>query len=298
MQGVILAAGDGTRLAPLTLAYPKPLVRVLDHPLLDYTLEAFVAADIRDLVLVVGYKEEQIRSWVGDGHRYGARVTYVSNPDYELENALSLYAARAATAERAFVLAMADHMISPAILRALCALDAPQNTLCIDRRACRAPQLDDATRVWVDSNDCIHRIGKGLTPWNAIDTGVFLFTPAIFAAIDAVRASGNANPDISQSVTWLIEQGAGLRACDVSGAWWTDVDTLGDLRNVEAELSGWKKPMPESTGEVCDGRRICVALHQPSFLTSAGELAGVYAGDAESGDRREFWSGFGRGGGV
>lgn len=236
MQGVILAAGDGTRLAPLTLHYPKPLVRVLGQPLLDYTLDAFVAAGICDLILVVGYKEEQIRNWVGDGQRYGARVTYVSNPDYELENAISLYAARVAVASQLFVLAMADHMISADILRTLLARSPQTDTLCVDRLAHRAPQLDDATRVWVDRRGSIRRIGKGLVRWNAVDTGVFLFTSAIFDAIDALRALGNQNPSISQSVTWLIEHGSGLRACDISGAWWTDVDTWEDLQDVEAEL--------------------------------------------------------------
>jgi choline kinase len=294
MQGVILAAGDGTRLAPFTLTHPKPLVRVLGRPLLDYTMDAFVAAGIRDLVLIVGYKEEQIRRWVGDGSRYSAGVIYVSNPDYGLENATSLYAARAAVAGHAFVLAMADHMISADILRTLLARDAPGDTLCIDRCAHRAPQLNDATRVWVDSRGYIRRIGKGLTGWNAVDTGVFLFTSAIFDAIDAVRASGNWNPNISQSVTWLIEHGSGLRACDVSGAWWTDVDTFEDLQNVEAELSSWA----EQPCEVSDGRRLGVALHQSPFLAPVGGLACAYACDAESGDSREFCSGFGSGGSI
>lgn len=252
MQGVILAAGDGTRLAPLTLVSPKPLVRVLGRPLIDYTLDAFCAADIRDLVLVVGYKAEQIRNWVCDGRRYGVHITYVSNPDYELENAHSLYAARQAVAGKPFVLAMADHMISADILQILLACPRQANTLCVDRRATRAPQLDDATRVWVDPQCHIRRIGKGLTRWNAVDTGVFYFTSTIFDAIDAVRAAGNPNPSISQSVTWLIEHGDGLHACDVSGVWWTDVDTLEDLRNVEADLrtqtnSAWMMNYPMET---------------------------------------------------
>ncbi len=284
MQGVILAAGDGTRLAPLTLAHPKPLVHVLGRPLLDYTIDAFVAAGVRDLVLVVGYKEKQIRNWVGNGWQHGARVTYVSNPDYELENATSLYAARNAVAGHSFVLAMADHMISPEILRALLVCEARQDTLCVDRRACRAPQLDDATRVSVDSNGYIRHIGKELTRWNAVDTGVFLFTPTIFDAIDAVRTAGNLNPNISQSVTWLIERSGGLRACDVSGAWWTDVDTLGDLQDVETELSnGENQPR-----EVYDGRRFCVALHQSAFFSPLGGLANAHTGDTESGDCCEF----------
>jgi len=241
MQGVILAAGDGTRLAPLTLHSPKPLVRALGRPLLDYTLEAFVAAGIRDLILVVGYKEECIRRWVADGRRYNARVTYVSNSDYELENATSLYASRHAIAVDSFVLAMADHMISPEILRTLLACDTRKDTLCVDYHACFMPQLDDATRAYVDAHGYIHCLGKDLVRWNAVDTGVFLFTPAIFDAVEAVRASGNSNPNISQSATWLIEHGDGLRACDVSGMWWTDVDTLEDLRDVEAKLSNGEK---------------------------------------------------------
>jgi choline kinase len=234
---VILAAGDGTRLAPLTSHCPKPLIRVLDRPLLDYTLASFVASGIRDLIIVVGYRAEEIRAWVGDGQRYGARVSYVFNPDYERENALSLRAAQVAVGEQPFVLSMADNLTSADILRTLLRRRVCADTLCVDRRARYAPQLNDATRVWVNRRGAITRIGKGLTRWNAVDTGVFFFTPRIFEAIDALQAAGNSNPNISQSVTRLIEAGEGLHACDVSGLWWTDVDTLEDLRNVEAELA-------------------------------------------------------------
>jgi len=237
MKGVILAAGDGTRLAPLTLDRPKPLVPVLGRPLLDYTLDAFVAMGITDLVLVVGYREEMIRQWVGDGRRYDAQVTYVSNPDYELENAISLYTARVAVPDQSFILAMADHMISPQILAHLLAMGDDHDTLCIDRLAQASPQVNDATRVWVATGQggvgFITRIGKGIEPWNAVDVGVFLFTPAIFAAIEDLLRAGQGSPNISQSVTRLIESGHGLRACDVSGAFWMDVDTLEDLRYVE-----------------------------------------------------------------
>jgi choline kinase len=238
MKGVILAAGDGTRLAPLTLDRPKPLVPILGRPLLDYTLDAFVAVGITELVLVVGYKEEMIRAWVGDGRRYGAQVTCVSNPDYELENAISLYVAREAVPDQSFILSMADHLISPQILRALLATQDGHDTLCVDCQAHAPPQVNDATKVWVNEAGFITRIGKGIEPWNAVDVGVFLFTPAIFAAIEEIIRAGRKSPNISQSVTQLIESGAGLRACDVSGAFWMDVDTLEDLRYVEQVLCG------------------------------------------------------------
>ncbi len=256
MKGVILAAGDGTRLVPLTLNCPKPLVPILGRPLLDYTIEAFVEAGVRELVLVIGYKGEMIRRYVGDGSRYGVSVEYAFNPDYQLGNALSVYAAQGVVGDEPFLLAMADHMISPRILKALLAMEGKHDTLCVDRRAHAPPQVNDATRVWVVTSrhatpwprhdftqkgvtacqgeaGFILRIGKGIEPWNAIDTGVFLFTPRIFAAISHLPRAGDEGCGISDAVTWLIEKGHGMCACDVSGAFWMDVDTLDDLRYVE-----------------------------------------------------------------
>lgn len=233
MKGVILAAGDGTRLVPLTLNCPKPLLPVLGRPLLDYTIEAFVEAGIRELVLVIGYKAEMIGRYVGDGSRYGASVEYAFNPDYQLGNALSVYAAQEVVGDEPFLLAMADHMISPHILEAVLAAQDGHDTLCVDRQAHAPPQVNDATKVWVDKRGFITRIGKRIEPWNAIDTGVFLFTPHIFAAISHLPRAGDEGCGISDAVTWLIEKGHGMRACDVSGAFWMDVDTLDDLRYVE-----------------------------------------------------------------
>ena len=236
MKGVILAAGDGTRLVPLTLNCPKLLLTVSGRPLLDYTIEAFVEAGIRELVLVIGYKSEMIKQHVGDGSRYGARVEYVFNPYYILGNALSVYSAHENVGEEHFILAMADHMICPHILEVLLAERDGLDTLCVDRQAQAPPQVKDATRVWVNDKGFIVRIGKGIEHWNAIDTGVFLFTRHIFAAISQLPHSGDNGCGISDAVTWLIRKGHGMRACEVSGAFWMDVDTPEDLRYAQDQV--------------------------------------------------------------
>jgi len=248
MKGVILAAGDGTRLAPLTLTCPKPLLPVSGRPMLDYTIEAFVTAGIEELVLVVGYKAEKIQRHVGDGSRYGARVEYAFNPDYHLGNALSVYAAREVVGDESFVLAMSDHMISHRILTALLAKQNGWDTLCVDHLAHAPPQVNDATKVWVDERGFITRIGKRIYRWNAIDAGVFLFTPRIFGAIAHLPRAGDEGCGISDAVTWLIEKGPGMRACDVSGAFWMDVDTLEDLRYVEQILRSQSEVGHEGCG--------------------------------------------------
>lgn len=236
MRGVILAAGDGGRLMPLTLNRPKPLIPVCGRPMIAYTIESLVEAGITDIAIVVGYMGETLRAWVGDGTSYGARISYIFNPDYELGNAVSLYTARHSVADEPFVLTMADHLIHSEILFALLGQDgSSHNTLCVDRLACAPPQISDATRVWVEDDGFISSIGKGIERWNGVDTGVFLLTPQIFEAISALRKR-RGDCELSEAVTRLIQGGAGLRACDVSGSFWMDIDTLEDLRCAETIL--------------------------------------------------------------
>jgi choline kinase len=238
VKGVILAAGVGTRLAPLTLDCPKPLLVIAGRLLLDYTIEAFVQAEIRELVLVIGYKGEMIQKYVDDGSRYGAKVKYVFNPAYHLGNASSVQAVNEIVGEEPFILSMADHMISHQILNILLTTQVEHNMLCVDRQACAPPQVKDATKVWVNESGLVTRIGKRIKHWNAIDTGVFLFSSCIFAAISQLIPSSNKVNGISDAVTWLIKMGYGIYACDVSGSFWMDVDTSDDLRYVENVCEG------------------------------------------------------------
>jgi choline kinase len=238
MKGVILAAGVGTRLAPLTLKHPKPLLAIGGRLLLDYTIHAFVQAELRDLILVVGYMGEMIQRHVADGSRYGANVKYVFNPDYHLGNASSVHAVREVVGEEPFVLSMADHMISHQILNMLLTTEGEQNILCVDRQASAPPQVKDATKVWVNEKGLVTRIGKGLRHWNAIDTGVFRFSSAIFTAISQLTPAPRKGSGISDAVTWLIKRGYRIHTCDVSGAFWMDVDTTDDLHYVENIFAG------------------------------------------------------------
>lgn len=75
MQCVILAAGKGTRLRPLTNNTPKPMVKVCDKPLLDHIIEALPSA-VDEIILVTGYLEDQIKSYYGDSF-LGRKITYV-----------------------------------------------------------------------------------------------------------------------------------------------------------------------------------------------------------------------------
>jgi len=94
MKGIILAAGKGTRLRPLTRTQPKCLVNVAGKPMMEYQLDALNKAGIKDCVIVVGYLADTVRDSFGSRYM-GMNLTYVENPDYQNSNNLySLWLAR------------------------------------------------------------------------------------------------------------------------------------------------------------------------------------------------------------
>ena len=94
MKGLILAAGMGTRLLPLTLARPKCLVEAAGRPMMEYQLDSLRRADITECTIVVGYMADAVRNYFGSEYR-GIRLSYVENTVYATTNNLySLWLAR------------------------------------------------------------------------------------------------------------------------------------------------------------------------------------------------------------
>jgi len=81
MKAMILAAGLGKRMRPLTDHCPKPLLKVAGKPLLQYHLEALAAGGIEQVVINLAYRGEQIREWAGDGERFGLSINYSPEPE-------------------------------------------------------------------------------------------------------------------------------------------------------------------------------------------------------------------------
>jgi choline kinase len=237
LKGVILAAGSGRRLSFHNGWRPKLLLPVAGRAIIDYTLEAFCRVGITDLTIVIGYRGDVLKGWVGDGSQKGLRIQYVYNPDYQLGNALSLYAARSLMENEPFLLSMADHMISPSLLARLLGIQESANALAVDFTS-SSSQIEEATRVLVSDDGLVTHIGKELLPWNGIDAGAFRLTPVIFEAISDILGEKRAEYELSRAITCMIDRGHPLLACDISGCFWQDIDTREDLNLVRKTLTG------------------------------------------------------------
>ena len=218
---VILAAGRGSRLGSET---SKPLAQVGGVSLIGRVLQGLRQVGVREVVVVLGYEADRVRAAVAGGLGADLSVTFVINDSWRRSNGLSLLAARHCV-DGPFLLLMSDHLVEPAIFESIAQapLDRHAGVLAIDRAAELVFDLDDATKVLLDG-DRIDRIGKELTRYNAVDTGVFALQPRIFDELQLAADQNGGDCSLSQGIERLCRAGLmGWR--DVTGLAWLDVDT-------------------------------------------------------------------------
>ena len=230
-DAVILAAGNGDRFQDPNHR-SKLLHPFLGKPLILRTLESAAAAGLMSLHVVVGFDAERVRRVIESQPIAGTSVDFIHNPRWQLENGVSALSAEAICVAERFALLMGDHLFDPPVLRRLCRYPvAPgESVLAVDARASDPVTVDEATRVRLDG-DRIIAIGKGLTPWDALDTGLFVFTPALFSALRDAQEAGDTtlSAGVQRLAHWRVMRGAA-----VVDSTWCDIDTRDDLGSAEA----------------------------------------------------------------
>ena len=220
--GLILAAGNGKRLAARSGELPKPLVQLNGKPLLEHVMRGAHAAGINRFVVVVGYRGPLIRQWYESKPLRNVDVTWVENREYLKDNGISALRAKDVVQEP-FLLMMADHIFEPETARALLRqpLGDDEVILAVDKNVDQVFDLDDATKVRMEGQHIV-AIGKNLERYDALDTGMFLASPALFRALES--AMFNWNCSLSDGMRLLAQRGK-FKAFDIGDAHWQDVDT-------------------------------------------------------------------------
>jgi choline kinase len=234
-DAVVLAAGNGDRFQNATRR-SKLLQPLLGQPLILRTLSTAADAGIRTFHVVIGYQADAVRAVVERGVPAGTSVHFAFNRDWRLENGVSVLAARDRLRDRRFALLMGDHVFEAAVLARLLQLRVGENesVLAVDTRHVPPDVAAEATKVRLHG-DRITAIGKDLASHDALDTGLFVCAPALFDALEVARHAGDTT--LSGGIRQLAARGL-MRAADVGGASWCDIDTLDDLAAAESLLSG------------------------------------------------------------
>ncbi len=123
MKAVILAAGEGRRLQPLTENMPKVMLPVANRPILSYVVDTLVRNDVREIIMVVGYHAEKIKQYFGSGRRSSANISYVKQ-EKQLGTAHALYQARM---KGDFIVLPGDNIISDECIKEIA--NSEENTI-------------------------------------------------------------------------------------------------------------------------------------------------------------------------
>jgi len=232
MEVLIIAAGEGKRLNHRFS--PKPLIPIFGLSLIKRIILRAKSAGFNRFKIVVGYKADQIMKKLGNGDKYGVEVDYIFNPEWKKGNGISVYKAKAYFQER-FILLMADHLFNDSILRKLQQIKPEEDgcILCVDRKLNSDYfDIDDVTKVLVE-NEKVKSINKRLDRFNAIDTGIFLYSPVIFEALEDSISRGEYSLSAANQI--LSNQGK-LKTLDIGDHFWIDVDNTEDLKKAKKML--------------------------------------------------------------
>lgn len=241
-RAVILAAGRGERLVN-GLDFPKPLKRVNGVPLIVRILRNLEKAGVDEVGIIVGYLGDVLERGLSR-YDFDLELRFIQNDEWHKPNGTSLLKARDFITGPTLMM-MSDHLWAPELLDAVrnYPLASDEAVLGIDFHVDRCPDLEDATKVWVDG-DRVVRIGKTLEAFHALDTGVFRITPALLAEL--ARVDGPDGCSLSQGVGALARAGK-MRVADVGDAMWLDVDTPAMHAIAERALTEYGtalQPMP------------------------------------------------------
>ncbi|MGZ3255559.1 MAG: phosphocholine cytidylyltransferase family protein [Croceibacterium sp.] len=222
MNCVIVAAGLGTRLREVSTS--KPLTPLAGVPLIEHVVRRAATAGVTRFVVVTGHEAERLEQFLGElAARLDLRIDFARVEDWTLANGYSVLAG-SALVDGVYLLLMSDHLFDPEIARRLAASEHSADLiLAVDSDlAGEFIDLADATKVEVAEDGGILAIGKDLTHYNAVDTGVFLAGPGLAPAIEADIAEGGPG-SISAGVQRLAKAGQ-ARTMNIGTARWIDVD--------------------------------------------------------------------------
>ena len=233
--GVILAAGFGSRLAGVDSDTDlKPLTSVHGKPLIYRTIRSLKVAGCSKVVIVLGFGFEQIKKDILSSYDGDLPIEFAKNEKYDLSNGVSVLAA-VPHVSGTFILTMADHILSDEMMKMAGAHqpDPGTATLLVDYKVDEIFDMDDATKVMVKEGR-VKSIGKKISNYNCIDTGVFVCTQGLVDEINKVyKATGDAA--LSDGVRTLAEAGK-MHTLDIGDAFWQDVDTPEMLEHAEKIL--------------------------------------------------------------
>jgi UDP-N-acetylglucosamine diphosphorylase / glucose-1-phosphate thymidylyltransferase / UDP-N-acetylgalactosamine diphosphorylase / glucosamine-1-phosphate N-acetyltransferase / galactosamine-1-phosphate N-acetyltransferase len=255
MKAVVLVAGKGTRMEPLTSDCPKVMLQVANKPILEHIVNSAIDAGIEGFVFITGYLEQQIMDYFGDGSKWGVSIDYIQQKE-QLGTADAIGYAKGHV-EGSFLVLNGDMLIGKEDLETLLSR-TDEAVICVKE----VDNPSDFGVLKTETNKVIKIIEKPKNPpTNLANAGIYLFRESIFDFIDITQLSVRNELEITDSIQMLIDSGATVGYSLLEGRW-IDIGYPWDLlkanehllRDLKSSCEGTVEPNATIKHEVAIGK--------------------------------------------
>jgi len=227
MKAVIIAAGEGKRLRPVTSSRPKPLIPIAGKPLLEHTILGLKNAGIKEILLVVGYKENLIKDYFGDGkENFGLKIEYVTQED-QLGTAHAFGYGKDFANDESILFMYGDLLVEPKVFQEI-VQKFNENQIEGIILLMEVKNPEEFGIISLDSEGFVEKIIEKPSPkinvGNLANAGVFIFNTSIFQAIKQTTKSTRGEYEFTDSMEILINQLKGkIAGYTIKNYFWSDI---------------------------------------------------------------------------
>lgn len=245
MKSIILCAGKGTRLRPLTHTSAKHLIPIANKPVLFYAIEAIRDCGIKDIGIIVGETGEDIGSELKEGSKWGVNISYIEQKEaLGLAHAVSV--ARDFLGEEKFLMYLGDNLLKNGVESyANKFIQGNYNAFVLLTEVDNPKQFGVAE---LEGGRVVRVVEKPKEPVsNLALIGVYFFDKNVHQAIKSIKPSDRGELEITDAIQWMIDNGYKVGA-EVIGGWWKDTGKPDDileanrliLEDIERDVGGAK----------------------------------------------------------
>lgn len=243
MKALIASGGRGTRLRPITHTQNKHLIPIANKPILHYAIEAAAQAGIADLGIVTNADSNEVQQAIGDGSRWGVKITYILQ-DAPRGLAHVVKIAEPFIGREKFVFYLGDNMVVGGIRRFIDEFERSGCNCFLTLAAVKDPERFGVPEIKDGKIVSIEEKPKKPKSRYAV-AGIYLYDHHIFEAVNSIKPSARGELEISDAHQYLIDKGYKIGYSEITG-WWKDTGKPSDLLeanrlvldNIEAKISG------------------------------------------------------------
>jgi glucose-1-phosphate thymidylyltransferase len=219
MKAIILAAGQGTRLRPVTLTMPKPLVPVANKSLIEYALDVLKNADLNEIGIVVNDLSSPIVRHLGDGSHHNVKIEYIVQEE-QLGLAHAINLCHDFVGQEPFCVFLGDNIFQDKVERLLRDFEASQNEAAVALVPVPDPERFGIAEL--DGDRVVRVVEKPQDPKsNLAICGVYLFRSSVFDAIKKIKPSWRNELEVTDAIQQLINEDYKVMPYTLQG-WWID----------------------------------------------------------------------------